>query len=62
MYTCYNRSNLQVIHSLVVAEEGRKLIVFMGRIIPSYADTSIQRFAISIQPDNRGAGNWRPMF
>ena len=36
LYTCYNRSNLQVIHSLDVAEQARKLIVFMGWIRRGY--------------------------
>jgi hypothetical protein len=36
LYTCYNRSNLQVIHSLDVAERARKLIVFMEWIRGDY--------------------------
>jgi hypothetical protein len=36
LYTCYNRSKFQVMHSLDVPERPRKLIVFIGRITGGY--------------------------
>jgi hypothetical protein len=36
LYTCYNRSKFQVMHSLDVHGDSRKLIVFMGWIKTGY--------------------------
>jgi hypothetical protein len=36
LYTCYNRSKFQVMHSLDVPERPRKLIVFIGWIRAGY--------------------------
>jgi hypothetical protein len=37
LYTCYNRSKFEVMHSLDVPERPRKLIVFIGRITAGYS-------------------------
>src|SRR3954470_12936829 len=36
LYTCYNRSKFEVMHSLDVPERSRKLNVFMGWIIECF--------------------------